>query len=109
MEHAVLPDSPLGASRVAHFSPDGAWLAVSESSRGAIWSLADGSRVFHTTNFDGAYFDAGGEVVNKFSAKEKDPPRDLQFNPSNQEGRKHYDNEVPGPEKHDQSRGEKSK
>jgi len=109
MEHAVLPDSPLGAARVAHFSPDGAWLAVSESSRGAIWSLADGSRVFHTTNFDGAYFDAGGQVVMKFPAKEKDPPRVLQFNPSTKAVRKLYDIGSPGAEDQPESEWKSSK
>ncbi|HWZ45902.1 MAG TPA: M48 family metalloprotease [Candidatus Saccharimonadales bacterium] len=91
VEHAVLPDSPLGASRVANFSPDGAWLAVSESSRGAVWGLADGIRAFHTANFDGAFFDSTGQVVMKFPANGKEPPKVFQFNPSTKAVNKLYE------------------
>ncbi|HJQ23742.1 MAG TPA: M48 family metalloprotease [Blastocatellia bacterium] len=52
----VLPRNPLGRLRTAALSPDWEWLAVSERSRGAVWNLATGERVFHVRGFRGSHF-----------------------------------------------------
>lgn len=86
-----LSESPLGAVRVATFSQDGKWLAVSGSSRGAVWSLENGDRVFHVTNFDGAFFDANDQLFMKFPAKGKQDERVFQFDPDSKGVKKPYD------------------
>jgi metalloendopeptidase OMA1, mitochondrial len=53
---AELPQSPLVRTRVASLSPDLNYLAVSARTRGAIWDLRKGDRVFVNRNFTGAYF-----------------------------------------------------
>jgi WD40 repeat protein len=58
-----LPRSPLGRLRVTAVSPDLKWLAVSERSRGAVWDLSKGSRLFHTRGFRAADFAQGGVYV----------------------------------------------
>jgi len=66
-----LPRSPLATLRAAALSRDLKWLAVSQRSRGAVWSLATGSRVFHTRGFRGAYFDDDGALYADFPAWEE--------------------------------------
>jgi WD40 repeat protein len=56
----ILPRSPLGRLRAVAVSPDLKWLAVSERSRGAVWDLSKGQRVFHVRGFRGAYFGDDG-------------------------------------------------
>ena len=56
----VLPRNPLGRLRAASVSPDFKWLAVSERSRGAVWDLTKGERVFHVRGFRGAHFGDDG-------------------------------------------------
>lgn len=51
----VLRRNPLGRLRAAAVSPDFRWLAVSERSRGAVWDVAKGERVFHVRGFRGAH------------------------------------------------------
>ncbi|HSW38482.1 MAG TPA: hypothetical protein VLL97_03220, partial [Acidobacteriota bacterium] len=53
-----LPRSPLPRPRAIAISDDMNWLAVSEISRGAIWNLRDGNRVFLSRNFNEAHFTA---------------------------------------------------
>ncbi|HEY6352134.1 MAG TPA: M48 family metalloprotease [Candidatus Angelobacter sp.] len=74
-----LPDSPLGTSGAKGFSPDGKWLAVSGSSRGALWSLDTGERLFHTKRFEGTFFDQD-QFIAKFSKADEEPPRVFRFN-----------------------------
>lgn len=76
-----LPDSPLGYPRAGTISPDGRWLAVSGPTRGAVWDLETGERVFYTLGFDGAWFDQG-RLIAKFSRHEKTPPRMFSFDPA---------------------------
>jgi Peptidase family M48 len=52
----VLPRNPLGRLRTAALSADWQWLAISERSRGAVWNLASGERVFHVRGFRGSHF-----------------------------------------------------
>ncbi len=54
---ALLPRAPLGWLRAAVVSDDAALVAVSTRSRGAVWNLTTGERLFHVRPFDGAYFD----------------------------------------------------
>jgi WD40 repeat protein len=58
-----LPRNPLGRLRAAAVSPDLKWLAVSERSRGAVWDLTKGSRLFHTRGFRAAHFAQGCAYV----------------------------------------------
>ena len=78
-----LPDSPLGFPDALSFSTDGKWLAVSGPTRGAIWKLETGERLFHTRGFDGAFFDAD-QFIAEFPKHEKDVPRVFKFNLTNQ-------------------------
>jgi len=52
-----LPQSPFGRLRAWAVSPDLKWLAVSGSSRGAVWDLSASKRLYYTRGFNGAYFD----------------------------------------------------
>jgi WD40 repeat protein len=66
-----LPQSSLGRLRVAQVSPDLKWLAASERSRGAVWDLTTGKRVFHIRGFRGAYFADDGNIYADFPKYEK--------------------------------------
>lgn len=67
----TLPVSPLGHLRAVTFSDDLGWLAASERSRGAVWKLATGERIFHVRGFRGAYFDGAGTLYADFPKFEK--------------------------------------
>lgn len=62
----TLPRNPLGRLRAAAVSPDLKWLAVSERSRGAVWDLTKGERVYHVRGFRGAYFADDGALYADF-------------------------------------------
>ncbi len=68
---ATLPRGPLGQLRAAALSPDLNWLAISERSRGAVWDLAKGERVFYLRGFRGAYFADDGALYADFPKYEK--------------------------------------
>ena len=55
-EHAQLPDAPLGTVRADAVSPDLNWLAISQKTRGAVWNLQTGQRLYHVRGFSAAYF-----------------------------------------------------
>lgn len=61
-----LPRNSLGRLRVAQVSPDLKWLVASERSRGAVWDLTNGSRVFHIRGFRGAHFGGDGNIYADF-------------------------------------------
>ncbi|MGB0034875.1 MAG: WD40 repeat domain-containing protein, partial [Candidatus Acidiferrales bacterium] len=63
---ADLPIGPLGNLRAASVSKSLTWLAVSGTSRGAIWDLSKGQRVFNLRGFRGAYFGDDGSVYADF-------------------------------------------
>jgi WD40 repeat protein len=66
VEHVQLPEAPLGTIRAGAVSPDLKWLAVSQSSRGAVWDLQSGQRLYHMRGFRGAYFTADGNLYADF-------------------------------------------
>ena len=54
-EIAVLPQSTLGRLYAYDLSGDFRWLALSGFSRGAVWDLEKGERLFYVRGFRGAY------------------------------------------------------
>ncbi len=62
----TMPRNPLGRLRATALSPDLKWLAVSERSRGAVWDLTKGERIFHVRGFRGAHFGADGGLYADF-------------------------------------------
>jgi WD40 repeat protein len=69
---AELPQSPLPRLKAASLSADMNWLAISESSRGAIWDLRKGERVFLSRNFHGAQFIADNTLLMDLPKKGED-------------------------------------
>ena len=88
--HVQLPESPLAAPKVSAFSPDGKWLVVSGDSRGALWRLETGDRVFYTRGFEGAYFDHD-QLVAQFPKFAAESPSVVELDPVNKSTRKLYD------------------
>lgn len=76
----MLPTSFLTTSKASAFSPDGRWLAVSGSKRGAVWKLEDGKQIVFSPDFSGAFFDQGGLIVQFPKLKDKPSGVD-QLNP----------------------------
>jgi WD40 repeat protein len=66
-----LPRSPLGRLRAAAVSPDLKLLAVSERSRGAVWDLSKGDRLFHVRGFRAAHFASDNGVYVDFPKYEE--------------------------------------
>ena len=62
----VLPRASLGRLHAAAVSPDFKWLAISERTRGAVWDLTKGGRVFHVLGFRGGYFGDDGALYADF-------------------------------------------
>ena len=62
----VLPLSPLGSTRIVELSPDGRYLAISGKSRGAVWDLTSGERLYHVRGFTGATFHPDGNLYIDF-------------------------------------------
>lgn len=88
-----LPDSPLAGTKATTFSGDGKWLAVSGRTRGSMWQLDTGERIFFTQGFEGAFFDQG-QMIAKFPQQEKIPSRVFQFDPASKGGKKLYEFEA---------------
>jgi WD40 repeat protein len=84
-----LPDSPLGRPKAVAFSQNGKWLAASGPTRGAIWNVETGERMFYTLAFEGAYFDQD-RFIGEFPRHEKNPPRMFQFDPSDKSAKLLY-------------------
>ena len=76
-----LPPSPLPRLKAASLSADMHWLAVSESSRGAIWDLQKGERVFLSRNFQGAQFTADNTLLMDLPKKGEDARVIIRMNP----------------------------
>jgi Peptidase family M48 len=68
-----LPQSTLGTPRAWAVSPDFRWLAVSDTSRGAVWDLSASKRLYFTRGFRGAYFDADQAFYADFPAFDPQP------------------------------------
>ena len=62
----ILPRNMLGRLRATALSKDLKWLAVSERSRGAVWNLAKGERVYHVRGFRGGHFSDDGKLYADF-------------------------------------------
>jgi WD40 repeat protein len=88
-----LPDSPLAGARTSAFSSDGKWLAVSGGTRGSLWQLDTGSRIFFTQSFEGAFFDED-KLIAKFAQHEPDPSRVFQLDPASKGTKKLYEFET---------------
>lgn len=71
-----LPMGQLGHLRAVNVSPDLHWLAISEQSRGGLWDLTKGERVFYTRGFTGATVSPQGVVQADF-AKFQDTKRQI--------------------------------
>ncbi|MBS1814503.1 MAG: M48 family metalloprotease [Acidobacteria bacterium] len=57
VKHSLqMPQSPLGSIRVIHMSDDGRFLALSGRSRGAVWDIKTGERMYYTLGFTAAAF-----------------------------------------------------
>ena len=54
---ASLPRSSLGTLRTWAVSPDLKWLAVSATTRGAVWDLSSAQRLYYTRGFRGSYIE----------------------------------------------------
>jgi WD40 repeat protein len=85
-----LPESLLGTSKTSVFSADGKWLAVSQGSRGSLWKLEDGQRMFLARGFDGALFE-NGQLITEFSKDPPNPSRVFQFDLSSNTNKKLFD------------------
>ena len=57
-----LPLGQLGHLRAFAVSPDLRWIAISEKSRGGVWDLLQGTRVFYVRGFNGAAVSPEGVV-----------------------------------------------
>jgi len=66
-----LPLSPLGSTRVVELSPDGRYLAISGKSRGAVWDLKTGTRIYLVRGFSGATFHPDGKLYLDFPKFDK--------------------------------------
>jgi WD40 repeat protein len=89
----VLPDSRLARARAAAFSADGKWLAVSERSRGSLWKLDTGDRIFLAQGFDGALFE-NDQLITKFTKAPPNPSRVFEFDLDHNSNRKLYDSNI---------------
>jgi WD40 repeat protein/predicted SprT family Zn-dependent metalloprotease len=56
LEATELPINDFSRFRTIVFSPDGKYLALSTSTRGAVWNLRTGDKTFFLRNFDNASF-----------------------------------------------------
>lgn len=85
-----LPESLLGTSKTVVFSADGKWLAVSQGTRGSLWNLDSGSRVFLARGFDGALFE-NNQLITKFAKDPPNPSRVFQFDLGGNSNKKLFD------------------
>jgi hypothetical protein len=54
-----LPDGEIGSVQTASVAADLSWIAYSDKSRGGVWNLQTGARVYHLRGFYGGYFTPG--------------------------------------------------
>jgi len=57
-----LPLSPLGSLRVMELSPDGKFLALSGKTRGGVWDLTTGKRIYNLHGYTGVAFHKDGSL-----------------------------------------------
>lgn len=63
-----LPGHWIGPPQAAAISPDLKWFAASGKTRGAVWNLATGTRVFHVHGFSGCGFSPQDNLYALFNA-----------------------------------------
>ena len=68
IEAIDLPESRFGYLRTVSTSSDMKWLAVSDRSRGAVWNLESGERLFYLRGFRGSFFDKDDQLYVDFPA-----------------------------------------
>jgi len=68
-----LPMSSLESLRAWAVSPDLRWLAVSGTSRGAVWDLSASKRLYYTRGFRGVYFDGDRALFADFPKQDPQP------------------------------------
>lgn len=74
ISRVTLPDSPLEQTSASGFSSNGKWVALSGRTRGGIWNLESGERIFLVQGFQGALFDQD-QLIAQFPPKDPDPSR----------------------------------
>jgi WD40 repeat protein len=85
-----LPESLLGTARTSVFSADGKWLAVSQGSRGSLWNLENGQRMFLAKGFNGALFE-NNQLITEFAKDPPNPSRVYQFDLQSISNKKLFD------------------
>jgi WD40 repeat protein len=80
LNRQMMPLSPLGNTRIIELSPDGRFLAVSGRSRGAIWDLQSGERLYHVLGFTGDAFHSDGNLYLDFPKLDKTDRHVARFN-----------------------------
>jgi WD40 repeat protein len=85
-----LPEGLLGSARTSVFSADGKWLAVSQGSRGSLWNLENGQRLFLARGFNGALFE-NDQLITEFAKDPPNPSRVFQFDLQGSSNKKLFD------------------
>jgi peptidase M48-like protein len=78
----TLPDSEFGSLRAAAVTPDLAWLALSDSTRGGIWNVAAGSGAGQLRGFRGASFDPQGGLLADMPKSQTEPRSAIRIDPT---------------------------
>jgi WD40 repeat protein len=73
----------IGHLRTADISPDLKWFAASGLSRGAVWNLATGDRIFHVRGFGSCGFSSTGTLYAGFNSYLKEKRSIGILNPAN--------------------------
>lgn len=75
----MLPLSPLGAPATAELSPDGRYLAMSTRTRGGVWDVSTGKRMFLVRGFQNAWWVDRGRLMVELKAYLKQPAQIAEF------------------------------
>jgi WD40 repeat protein len=70
-KRVTLPVSPLGTPRSVSLSSDGRYLAISNRSRGGVWDLSTGNRVFLLHGFTDSHWADNGKLYADFPKLDK--------------------------------------
>jgi WD40 repeat protein len=76
-EAVDFPPSPLPYVRVAQFSSDGKYLALSNENRGAIWKLSSNHQIALTRSFRGAWFDDSEQLFLQLTNGQAKPGQNM--------------------------------
>jgi hypothetical protein len=78
----TLPPAGLGRLRATAVSADFKYVAVSGQSRGGVWALGSGERIFYMRGFRGALFDKDLSFFADFPKAAAEPRRMVKFDPA---------------------------